>query len=72
MKSLVLSILMFGAPIYSCLSDRSLCMTASDRDFREAENLTREFLRWALRAKCDTRVSILHLISNCESLQLLC
>ena len=72
MKSLVLSVLMFGAPIYSCFSDRSMCMLASDREFRKAEDLTRDFIRWALRAKCDTRVSMLYLLSNCESLQLLC
>ena len=47
-------------------------ITASGREFREFETFQRTLLRWALRAKCDTRSSMLYLVSKSASAQLLC
>ncbi len=49
-----------------------MCVTASGRAFRDAEDFARELMRWALRAKCDVRNSVLYVLGNCESVQLLC
>ena len=49
-NSLVVSVLLFGAPLYACLSDSEIVVTASGGAFREAEDFARELLRWALRA----------------------
>ena len=47
-------------------------VTASGRAFRDAEDLARELMRWALNAKCDVRNSVLYVLGNCTSVQLLC
>lgn len=70
--SLVTSVLIFGAPLYACLSDQKMVLEASHRLFRDAERLVRKFIRWALRAKGDLRTSALYIFGNCTSLQLLC
>ena len=71
-QALVVSVLLFGAPLFACLSDMHMTMTASSSTFREAEDLARDLLRWALHAHCDTRNSVLYVLGNSESVQLLC
>ena len=63
-SSLVVSILMFGAPLYACLSDLTMGFSPSDRAFRDVEVFQRSLIRWALRAHRDTRTSILCLASK--------
>ena len=67
MQALVVSVLLFGAPLFACLSDMSMTMTASSSAFREAEDFARDLLRWALHAHCDTRNSVLYVLGNSES-----
>ena len=47
-------------------------MFASDPTFKRVEDFARDVLRWATRARCDTRNSVLYVVGNCESAQLLC
>jgi hypothetical protein len=47
-------------------------VTATGQAFREAEDAARGFLRWAVRATCDTRNSVLYVLGNSASVQLLC
>ena len=44
-----------------------MCVTASGRAFRDAEDFAREILRWALKAKATVRNSVLYVLGNCES-----
>ena len=71
-SALVTSVLLFAAPVYACLSDTSMRVNATGKAFREAEDAARGFLRWAVRATCDTRNSVLYILSNSASVQLLC
>ncbi len=71
-NSLVISILLFGAPLFACLSNNSMVMTACSRVFRDVEDFGRDMLRWALRAPRGSRNSVLYVVSNSASVQLLC
>ena len=68
MTALCSSVLLFGAPLYACLSDRSMVFEASNGLFREAERMFRHFVRWALRPRSDMRSSALYLFSNSTTL----
>ena len=68
MTALVTSVLLFGAPLYACLSDRGMVFEASDRLFRDAERMVRGFIRWALRPRRDMRSSALYVFSNSTTL----
>ncbi len=63
---------MFGAPIFACMSDSLMSVTAAGRAFRDLEDFQRTLLRWALRAEVDTRNSMLYVAANSGSAQLLC
>ena len=39
--SLVVSVLLFGAPLYACISDESMVLRATAQAFREAEDFAR-------------------------------
>lgn len=71
-RALVVSVLLYGAPIFTCLSDRGMTFQPSSAAFKAAEEFIRECLRWALRVKGDVRSSLLHVVGNSESVQLLC
>ena len=47
-------------------------VTASNRTFLELESFGRDLLRWALRSPMGTRNSLLYVLGNSESVQLLC
>ncbi len=70
--SLVTSVLLFGAPLYACMSDAQMSVTAAGHAFRDLEDFQRTLLRWALRAEVDTRNSMLYVAANSGSAQLLC
>ena len=72
MRALVVSILLYGSPLFACLSDMGMTMQSSSSVFREAEDFARDLLRWAVHAHCDTRNSVLYVLGNGESIQLLC
>ncbi len=66
-NSLVISVLLFGSPLFACLSDISMVMTATSRTFRDIEDFARDMLRWALRAPRGSRNSVLYVASNSAS-----
>ncbi len=65
--ALVVSVLLYGAPIFACLSDRGMTFQPSTAAFKAAEEFIRECLRWALRVRGDVRSSLLHVVGNSES-----
>lgn len=64
---MIVSVLMFGSPLFACLGDASITLAASREVFCEAEKLASEVMRWALSLKRDTRISVMHLLGNCEN-----
>lgn len=63
--------MMFGSPVFACLGGARITLDAARGIFGDAERFANDVIRWALNVKRDTRVSVLHLLGNCESLQLL-
>ena len=69
--ALVVSVLLYGSPLFACLSEKGMTLTPTSLVFREAEVFMRKLIRWATSAEGDIRGSFLHVLGNCESVQLL-
>ena len=68
---MVTSVLLYGCVIYACLSNVESTMDPMNGVFSKAEIFARKMLRWACNCEYDTRKSVLYLVSNQPTLQVL-
>ncbi len=71
-SALAVSILAYGSVVYAGLARVGLSLESGRNIFGSAEVFIRDMLRWAVGADRDMRSSMLYVISNSTTLQLLC
>lgn len=73
--SLAVTHLLFGSVVFGCLADYEISIAnashATCATWRTIEVFFRKMLRWALKCKRDIRNSVLYILADCTSVQLL-
>ena len=70
-NSLVTSVLLYGCIIYACLSNVKITLDQTNAVFSKAEIFARKMLRWVFNFPKDTRKSVLYVVSNQTTIQIL-
>ncbi len=70
-NSLVTSVLLYGCIIYACLSNVEITLDQTNAVFSKAEIFARKMLRWVFNFPQDTRKSLIYVVSNQTTIQIL-
>ena len=70
-NALVTSVLLYGCIIYACLSNVETTLDPTNAVFSKAEIFARKMIRWIFNVGKDTRKSILYVVSNQTTIQIL-